>query len=100
MLSTPQLSRFFPTVSVKDVESFTVKRPQAEVTDADVDEIIDVFRKQQGSLDPVDRAAESGDTVVIDFKGIRDGEAFEVVAERVYRLELGSGRMTPGFEDA
>ena len=90
----------FPAVTIRDVEAFPVKRPQAEVTDEDVDEIIAVFQKQQGSLDNVDRAAESGDTVVIDFVGTRDGDAFEGGSGEDVSLELGSGRMIPGFEDA
>jgi trigger factor len=67
----------FPTVAVKEVAGFDVKKPVADVTEDDVNKIIEVFRKQQGSLETVERAAEEGDTVVIDFVGTRDGEAFE-----------------------
>ena len=63
------------------------------------DDIIEVFRKQQGALENVERAAEEGDTVVIDFVGTRDGEAFEGGSGDHLSLELGSGRMIPGFED-
>lgn len=90
----------FPTVAVKEVSEFVVKRPEAEVTEADVDEIIGMFRKQQGSLELVDRSAEQGDTTVIDFVGTREGEAFEGGSGEDVALELGSGRMIPGFEDA
>lgn len=89
----------FPTVAVKDVAGFDVKKPVADVTEDDVNEIIEVFRKQQGSLETVERAAEEGDTVVIDFVGTRDGEAFEGGSGDDLSLELGSGRMIPGFED-
>lgn len=89
----------FPTVAVKDVAGFDVKKPVADVTEDDVNEIIEVFRKQQGSLENVERAAEEGDTVVIDFVGTRDGEAFEGGSGDDLSLELGSGRMIPGFED-
>jgi trigger factor len=90
----------FPTITVNEVKEFPVVRPAAEVADDDIDEIIEMFRKQQGSLDVVERAAEEGDTVVIDFKGTRDGEAFEGGSGEGVSLELGSGRMIPGFEDA
>lgn len=89
----------FPTVAVKEVAGFDVKKPVADVTEDDVNEIIEVFRKQQGSLETVERAAEEGDTVVIDFVGTRDGEAFEGGSGDDLSLELGSGRMIPGFED-
>lgn len=89
----------FPTVAVKDVAGFDVKKPVADVTEDDVNEIIEVFCKQQGSLETVERAAEEGDTVVIDFVGTRDGEAFEGGSGDDLSLELGSGRMIPGFED-
>jgi len=89
----------FPAIEVNEVTGFTVTKPVAEVTDGDVDEIIDVFRKQRGSLEAVERAAESGDTVVIDFEGTRDGEVFEGGSGEDVSLELGSGRMIPGFED-
>lgn len=89
----------FPTVQLNEVSGFTVEQPVAEVTDADVDDIIEVFRKQRGSLVAVERAAEEGDTAVIDFVGTRDGEAFEGGSGEDFSLELGSNRMIPGFED-
>jgi trigger factor len=89
----------FPEIEVKDIESLKVTRPTADVTESDIDDIIEVFRKQQGSLKPVDRPAESGDTVVIDFEGTKEGVAFEGGSAQDSTLELGSGRMIPGFED-
>ena len=89
----------FPNIEIKTVADFAVKKPVAEVGEADVDTIIDVFRKQQGAMVVVDRAAEDGDTVVIDFVGTRDGEAFEGGSAEGTSLQLGSGRMIPGFED-
>lgn len=89
----------FPEVEVVDIKDFTVARPQAEVTEEDVERIIEVFRKQQGNWEEVDRAAEEGDKVTIDFAGTRDGESFEGGTAEGSELELGSGRMIPGFED-
>ncbi|EED36670.1 trigger factor [Luminiphilus syltensis NOR5-1B] len=89
----------FPTLDVKQADGFAVKKPTAEVTDSDVDEIIEVFRKQQGQQVAVDRAGEEGDTVIIDFEGTRDGEAFEGGSGEDFSLELGSSRMIPGFEE-
>jgi trigger factor len=89
----------FPEVELVELEGFVVERPVAEVTDADIDNIIDVFRKQQGSWETVERAAAEGDRVNIDYVGTRDGEPFEGGSAEGSDLELGSGRMIPGFED-
>jgi len=88
----------FPDIELVDMAGFAVKKPVAEVTDADVDNMIEVFRKQQGSWETADRPAREGDKVVIDFEGSRDGEAFEGGSAQGSELVLGSNRMIPGFE--
>ena len=89
----------FPEVEARDLKEATVERHVAEVTDEDVDNIIEIFRKQQGGMEEVERAAAEGDTVVIDYLGKKDGEPFDGGAATDSSLELGSGRMIPGFED-
>jgi trigger factor len=89
----------FPEVEVVELKDFSVEKPVAEVTDADVDNIIEVFRKQQGSWEPVERAAAEGDQVNIDYRGTRDGVEFVGGSATGSDLGLGSGRMIPGFED-
>jgi trigger factor len=89
----------FPEIKLADMAGFEVERPSAEVNDADIDDMIEIFRKQQGSQEVVDRAAAEGDHVKLDYAGTRDGEAFEGGSAEDSDLELGSGRMIPGFED-
>ena len=89
----------FPDVETVEMSGFEVERPQAEVSDEDIDNIIEVFRKQRGSWEVVERAAQEGDKVVIDYNGTRDGEPFDGGSAEGADLELGSGRMIPGFED-
>ncbi len=89
----------FPEVEIAEMSGFAVEKPVAEVTDADVDRIIEVFCKQQGTWEEVERAAQEGDKVNIDYAGTKDGEAFEGGSAEGSDLELGSGRMIPGFED-
>ena len=89
----------FPEVEPVEMSGFEVERPQAEVTDEDIDNIIEVFRKQRGSWEVAERAAQEGDKVNIDYAGTRDGEPFEGGSAEGSDLELGSGRMIPGFED-
>ena len=89
----------FPSVEVNSIDDLSIEKPVAEVMEADIDDIVEVFRKQQGKLVTVERAAAEGDTVVIDFQGFRDGDAFDGGSGEGTTLELGSGRMIPGFED-
>lgn len=89
----------FPEVDLVELEGFAVERAVADVTDADIDNIIEVFRKQQGGWEVVERAAAEGDRVNITYVGTRDGEPFEGGSAEDSDLELGSGRMIPGFED-
>ncbi|MBT4521535.1 MAG: trigger factor [Halieaceae bacterium] len=88
----------FPDVEVSEMKGFDVQRAVANVTAEDVDLIISVFRKEQGRLDEVDRAAQDGDTVNIDYLGTKDGEEFEGGSAQSSDLELGSNKMIPGFE--
>ncbi len=89
----------FPDIELADMSAVEISRPKAEVTDADVDNMIEVFRKQQGKWETAERDAKDGDQVVIDFVGTRDGEEFPGGSAEGSELILGSGRMIPGFED-
>ncbi len=89
----------FPDIELADMSGIEIERPAADVTDADVDNMIEVFRNQQGAWETVERAAQEGDQVTIDFEGTRDGVAFEGGSAEGTELQLGSGRMIPGFED-
>ena len=89
----------FPTVEVQPLNDLTIEKPVATVTDTDIDDIIEVFRKQQGEWVTSEQPAQDGDTVVSDFVGTRNGEPFEGGSAEGNSLELGSGRMIPGFED-
>lgn len=87
-----------PEISLGDMSGKEVSKPVAEVTDPDVDEMIDKLRKQRSTWEDVDRAAQDGDTVHIDFKGYIDGELFEGGSAENVPLLLGSGSMVEGFE--
>ncbi|MET0089229.1 MAG: trigger factor [Candidatus Thiodiazotropha sp.] len=86
-----------PEITLNKLEG-EVKRPVAEVTDQDVDDMLLKLRKQRATWGSVDRAAQEGDQVKISFKGIIDGEAFEGGSAENVDLVLGSGRMIEGFE--
>jgi len=86
-----------PEITLAKLEG-TIKRPAAEVTDADVDEMLEKLRQQRGSWNPVERAAAEGDQVKVSFKGTMEGEAFEGGSGENMALVLGSKRMIEGFE--
>lgn len=89
----------FPEVELAEMKGFSVEQVVAQVKDEDVDKMIDVFRKQQGTWESVERAAALTDKVTIDYIGTRDGEEFSGGSAQGSDLELGSGRMIPGFEE-
>lgn len=89
----------FPEFAVSGLESINVERLSAEVADADLDNMLEVLRKQNVRFEAVERAAEKDDQVNIDFVGKIDGEAFAGGSAKGTQLVLGSGRMIPGFED-
>ncbi|MFD1217889.1 MULTISPECIES: trigger factor [Microbulbifer] len=89
----------YPEVELADLSEVAVERPVAEVTDSDVDNMIDVLRKQQSGWKETKRKAQKGDRVTIDFVGRKDGEEFEGGSAEGHQLVLGSGNMIPGFED-
>ena len=89
-----------PEIEIKDYDGIEVEKLSTEVTDEMIDEEIDRIRERNSRMITVeDRAAENGDTVVIDFEGFCDGEAFEGGKAEEYNLELGSGNFIPGFEE-
>lgn len=90
----------FPDLVLGDYSTIEVVKPVAEVTDADVEKMIDTLRKQQGTWEVVSRAAQSGDQANIDYVGTKGGEAFAGGSAEGNDLVLGSGRMIPRFEDA
>ncbi|WDY59666.1 trigger factor [Pseudomonas sp. PSKL.D1] len=89
----------FPEFTVAGLESINVERLTAEVADADLDNMLEVLRKQNVRFEAAERAAEKDDQVNIDFVGKIDGEAFAGGSAKGTQLVLGSGRMIPGFED-
>ncbi|MGJ7548256.1 trigger factor [Pseudomonas alloputida] len=89
----------FPEFTVAGFESINVERLSAEVADADLDNMLEVLRKQNTRFEAVERAAQNDDQVNIDFVGKVDGEVFAGGSAKGTQLVLGSGRMIPGFED-
>ena len=89
----------YPEVKVNVTDDLLIEKPVVEVSEQDVDGMIEKLRTQRAGWEEADRAAEMGDQVVIDFLGKIDGEAFSGGEAEAYSLELGSKRFIPGFEE-
>ena len=88
-----------PEVKLGTYKGLTASKDVAKVTDKDVDEELKPYIDRATRLVSVDRAAQNGDTVVIDFEGFDNGEAFDGGKGENYDLKLGAGMFVPGFEE-
>lgn len=88
----------YPEFELQGVDGLEVEKLSADITDSDVDEMIETLRKSQAKWVESEEASVDGNRVVIDFTGTKDGEPFEGGAAQDQNLVLGSGQMIPGFE--
>lgn len=89
-----------PEVKLGEYKGLEVEAFDTTVTDEDVEKEIKTLQERQAELVVKEEGtAENGDTVVIDFEGFVDGEAFDGGKAENYSLELGSGSFIPGFEE-
>ena len=88
----------YPEISLADCSTFEVTRPQAEVSDSDIDDMIIKVQKQNHVWETVDRPAAAGDQLILDYEGKIDGTVFSGGSAEKATLELGSGQFIEGFE--
>jgi len=89
----------YPSVVLSDLSAYEITRYQAEVTEADVDNMVEVLRKHQATWNVVERVAANDDQVDINFVGTKDGVEFAGGKADNHKLVLGSNSMIPGFEE-
>lgn len=89
----------YPEVQLNALDKIEVTKPVVEITADDLETMLGTLRKQHATWAKTEAAAASGDRVIIDFVGSIDGEEFEGGKASDFTLELGQGRMIPGFED-
>lgn len=90
----------YPEIALGDLSASAIERPALEVGAAEVDQTLDILRKQRVSYQDADRPAAKDDRVVIDFLGKKDGEPFQGGQASDYPFVLGQGMMLPDFEKA
>ncbi|KGP73862.1 trigger factor [Pontibacillus yanchengensis] len=89
-----------PEVELGEYKGLEVEEQDTEVTDEDVENELQQQQEKQAELVVKEEGTiENGDTVVMDFEGFVDGEAFEGGQADNYSLEIGSGTFIPGFEE-
>jgi trigger factor len=88
-----------PEFELAPLSGKSVKRPVCELTDDDLATMIERLREQRKTWLAVERPCQQGDQVTVSFTGTVDGEAFDGGSSTGLKIELGAGRMIPGFED-
>jgi trigger factor len=88
-----------PVAQLGDYKGVDAAKREPEASDEAIQAELDALRERAARLDTVEEAAGDGDFVVMDYVGSTDGEPFEGGEGRDQLLELGSGRLIPGFEE-
>lgn len=90
-----------PEIATPSIEGLKLERLTVDVSDGQISEAAGRIASQQGALEEhaAEHEAQDGDTLVIDFVGKLDGEAFEGGSAEDVRLKIGSGQFIPGFEE-
>ena len=90
----------FPEIEVKSYKGLEIEKAESVIGDEEIEAELKRVQKSQARMETVeDRAAQDGDTVIIDFKGTIDGVEFKGGSGENFELKLGSGQFIPGFED-
>jgi len=90
----------YPEIVIGDLSQVTITRPVAEVGPADIDDTIEVLRRQRTNFVPAPRPAAASDRVAVDFSGRIDGVEFAGGQAKDFAIVVGEGRMLPEFEAA
>ena len=90
----------FPPVELADFTTFEFTQPICEITESDIDDMVQRLREQRREWEDVERGAEEGDRVVLDFEGTLDGEPFEGGKGEGVTFDVGTGRMIEDFDRA
>ena len=93
-------TELYPEVTLGQYKGIEVPKREVKVEDSEVDAELSRMAERNARIETVDRAAQMGDTVVIDFEGFEGGKPFQGGKAEDYSLTLGSGSFSPGFEEA
>lgn len=88
----------YPEIVAADLSGKTLERSVLIVGDAEVEKTLEVLRKQRVSYVAADKPAAKDDRIVMDFRGTREGEAFDGGTAEDFPVVLGAGALLPEFE--
>ena len=88
----------YPEIEVKGLDKIKIDKPEADIGDADVDDMIESLRKQRADWAPVERKAKDGDQVTLDFVGTLNGEPFAGGSAEDFPMVVGDGQMLADFD--
>ena len=89
----------YPEVTLGQYKGIEAEKADTAVTEEEIDAEVQKLADRNATVETVERPAENGDTLVIDFEGFMNGVAFEGGAGDNHSLKLGSGTFIPGFEE-
>lgn len=89
----------YPEIEIGQYKGLSAYAPPIAVSEEEIDAEVDHMRERNASLITVERAAQTGDTIVLDYEGFLEGVPFEGGKGEKETLELGSNRFIPGFEE-
>ena len=87
-----------PDVELKDLDKIKIEKPDVQISDDEVDDMLANLRMQKSTWEIVERKSKDGDRVIVDFSGELDGEAFQGGQGTEIPVVLGEGQMLPDFE--
>ena len=90
----------YPVFEIGNIEALEITKASVDITDVDINKMIETLQEQQKEWQDVERAAEKDDLVVLDFDGTIDGESFDGGSAKDFTVEVGAGRMLKEFDDA
>jgi trigger factor len=92
----------FPAFEVTNYKGFEFTKEMNEVTDEDLDTVLQNLRDRQGAFEPLEGEGVEvamGDQALMDFEGSMNGEIIPNACAKDFALEIGSGQFVPGFEE-
>lgn len=88
----------YPEIELQNLDTIAIEKPVVEISEADLDAMVETLRKQQADWQVTEAAVNLEDRVTLDFSGSIEGEIFEGGQSNDFILVMGQGRMIPGFE--
>ena len=90
----------YPEFDLKGLDKIKVEKPHADITQKDINAMMDNLQNQKGTWEKVDRISKEGDQLLIDFEGKIDGKVFDGGTAKDFAMQLGNGQMLPEFDES